>query len=96
MQNSYYRENGNLYLSYDQAYECQGIAEAHMREPVKLIETEGYKFLEKLGYKEENGVFRIVRENNERVKFIVASGDVEWEHSDGRKIQKIFCFPKSY
>lgn len=32
-----------------------------------LIEQRGNDFLERMGYREENGVYRILRENNERV-----------------------------
>ena len=59
VQNTYYRENGNINLPYERAYECAGLSEAHMEPIVKYIEESGNEFLERLGYKEENGVDRI-------------------------------------
>ena len=67
VQNTYYRENGNINLPYERTYECQGIRESHMESIVKYIEENGNKFLERLGYKEENGVYRILRKNEEKI-----------------------------
>ena len=67
VQNTYYRENGNINLPYERAYECAGLSEAHMEPIVKYIEESGNEFLERLGYKEENGVYRILRKNEEKV-----------------------------
>ena len=67
VQNTYYRENGNIDLTYDEAFTCQGINESGMEEATKYIEENGKKFLEKLGYKEENGIYRILRPNEEKV-----------------------------
>ena len=38
-----------------------------MREAVNYIEQNGKDFLERLGYREENGVYRILRDNEDRV-----------------------------
>ena len=65
--NNIFRENGNLYLSYDEAFQCTGIGESHIKDAVEFIERNGRDFLERLGYKEENGVYRIVRPSEERV-----------------------------
>ena len=67
VQNTYYRQNGNIDLPFDRAYECDGINQSNMKEAVDYIEKNGNEFLERLGYKEENGVYRILRENNEKV-----------------------------
>ena len=67
VQNTYYRENGNIDLPYDRAFECQGINESGMKEAVKFIEENGKDFLERLGYREENGIYRILRKNEEKV-----------------------------
>lgn len=67
LQNTYYRENGNLDLPYERTYECQGIRESKMQLALKYIEENGNDFLERLGYKEEKGVYRILRNNEERV-----------------------------
>lgn len=67
VQNTYYRENGNINLSYEDSYKAQGINQSNMRSAVDFIESNGRAFLEKLGYREENGVYRILRPNEERI-----------------------------
>ncbi len=61
------RENGNILLDYEHFDECPGFAESGMRSAIEHLTPEGCEFLERLGYKEENGVFRIVRANDDRV-----------------------------
>ena len=67
VQNTYYLENGNIDLPYDRAYECRGINQSDMELAVKRIERKGNEFLERLGYREENGIYRILRNNDEKV-----------------------------
>ena len=67
LQKTYYRENGNMDLPYERAFECQGISQSGMKAEMPRIEKEGYAFLERLGYRYENGVFKILRPNDERV-----------------------------
>lgn len=67
LQNTCFRENGNIDIPYAQAFECQGINESRMQSAVNYIETCGNDFLERLGYRAENGVYRILWENNEKV-----------------------------
>ena len=67
VQNTYYLENGNRDLPYDRAYECAGINESQMNVAVKYIEENGKDFLARLGYKEENGIYRITHKNEEKV-----------------------------
>ncbi len=67
VQNTYYRENGNIDLPYDRAYECTGINQSQMHTAVSRIENGGKDFLERLGYREENGVYKILRNNEEKV-----------------------------
>ncbi len=67
VQNTYFRENGNIDLSYDKAFSCAGINQSDMKTAVSYIEENGKIFLEKLGYKEENGIYRILRNNEEKV-----------------------------
>jgi probable phosphoglycerate mutase len=38
-----------------------------MKGAVDYIEAHGTEFLERLGYKEENGIYRIIRPNDEKV-----------------------------
>ena len=67
VQNTYYRENGGIDLPYDRAYEAVGFRASGMKDAVAYIEEGGRDFLERLGYKEENGVYRILRSNEDRV-----------------------------
>ncbi len=67
LQNTYYRENGNMDLSYQESLECPGFKESDMKTALDYIEKNGNDFLERLGYKEENGVYRILRANEEKV-----------------------------
>lgn len=67
IQNSYYRENGAIDLPYDRAFECPGFRESGMQSARDRIEAGGREFLERLGYREENGVYRILRPSEEKV-----------------------------
>ena len=67
LQNTCFRENGNISLPFERSYECQGISESRMKEAVGYIERNGKDFLERLGYREENGVYRILKPNEEKV-----------------------------
>lgn len=67
VQNALYREKGYIDLPYDRAYEAPGFNACGMQSAVAKIETGGRDFLERLGYKEENGVYRILRRNPDRV-----------------------------
>lgn len=67
VQNTYYLENGGIDLPYERTYECAGIRESNMKIAVKYIEENGKEFLERLGYREENGIYRIIKPNEEKV-----------------------------
>ncbi|MBR4878968.1 MAG: histidine phosphatase family protein [Clostridia bacterium] len=67
VQNTHYRANGNINLPYDRSFECCGFNQSDFKQAVDYIEENGKAFLEKLGYKEENGVYRILRNNEEKV-----------------------------
>lgn len=67
LQKTYFRENGNILLPYDRAFECQGINQSGMKTEIERIEKDSNNFLERLGYKYENGVYKILRNNNSRV-----------------------------
>lgn len=67
MQNTYYRENGSIDLPYDKSFECIGINESNLETAVNYIEENGKKFLERLGYREENGIYHILKNNEERI-----------------------------
>lgn len=67
LQNTYYREKGGIDLPYGRAYEAAGFSTSGMQTAVARIEAGGRDFLERLGYKEENGVYRILRKNEDKV-----------------------------
>ena len=60
-------KNGNINLPYERSYECAGINQSKMKDAVSFIEENGKIFLEKLGYKYENGVYRIIKPNEDRI-----------------------------
>ena len=67
LQNTYYRENGNMDLSYNESLTCPGFRESEMGKALDYVEKNGNEFLARLGYQEENGVYRILRNNEEKV-----------------------------
>ena len=67
VQNTVYRENGNQDLPYDRAYESPFIRDSQMKKAVDYIESNGNEFLERLGYKYENGVYRILKPSDEKI-----------------------------
>ena len=67
LQNTLYLENGNINLPYERSGECPGFSESGMLMATEEIEKNGNAFLERLGYRAENGVYRILRPNEEKV-----------------------------
>jgi len=67
LQNTYYRENGYVDYPFDKAFDTPGFSETQMKQKVQSIADDGREFLERLGYKEENGIYRILRKNEEKV-----------------------------
>ncbi|MBR2460384.1 MAG: histidine phosphatase family protein [Clostridia bacterium] len=67
VQNTLYRVDGKIDLPYDRAYECDGFSSSRMQEAVRRIELGGKDFLQRLGYKQEGAVYRIIRPNDDRV-----------------------------
>lgn len=67
LQNTVFRENGNINLPYERTCECTAISETRMDEAIRTIERNGNDFLERLGYRYENGVYRILRPNEDKV-----------------------------
>ena len=67
IQNTYYRENGGIELPYDRAFEAVGFRYSDMKTATERIAAGGRDFLERLGYKEENGVYKILRKNEDKV-----------------------------
>ena len=67
VQNSYYRENGAIDLPYDRGFECPGFRESGMKTASERIVAGGRAFLERLGYREDGGVYRILQPSEEKV-----------------------------
>ena len=67
LQNTVFRTEKNINLPFTKAFECDGFRESEMKKAVSYIEENGDKFLESLGYKKENGVYKILRNNEEKV-----------------------------
>ena len=65
--NTLFWEGGGLDLGYHDTYECAGIRDTEMKDVCEFLTEEGDKFLERFGYKKENGIYRILRENDERI-----------------------------
>lgn len=65
--NTHYRQNGNVLLDYDHSLECDGFSETRMGEILPYLEERGNDFLERLGYRAENGLYRILWPNEEKV-----------------------------
>ncbi len=67
LQNTVFRANGCVELPFERSLECTGINEANMVPAIQRIRDGGREFLERLGYREENGIYRILQPNEERV-----------------------------
>lgn len=67
LQNTELLSDGDRYLPYERALEAKGINQTDMKSAVEYIESNGREFLERMGYREENGIYRITRPNDERI-----------------------------
>ena len=67
LQNTILRENGNIDLPFDQTLECTGLNQSNMKPAIDRIVDGGRDFLARLGYVEENGIYRIKNPNEDRV-----------------------------
>lgn len=62
-----FREKGNAALTYEHSFECTGVNDTDMEAAVAFIETNGNEFLERLGYRKEGDIYRILTPNEEKV-----------------------------
>ena len=63
-----FRENGGINLTYESAYESPCLSDTGMKQATDYIVENGREFLTRLGYREEeNGVYRILCPNEDRV-----------------------------
>lgn len=67
MQSTWMRRPQDIDLTFDRAFECGALKESGLQIPYDYIRENGNAFLERLGYRAENGVFRILRPNEEKV-----------------------------
>lgn len=67
LQNTYLLENGAVNADYYQAYSTPAVAASDMKKACTYIWENGKNFLERLGYKEDNGIYRILQPNEEKV-----------------------------
>lgn len=67
IQNTYYRENGNMDLGFDGAYSCPGFSTSGIKRGGEVIINGGREFLARHGYVEENGIYRITEPSDERI-----------------------------
>ena len=67
LQNTTFLENGNADIPFEKAVTCEAINQTRMAEILPVLRREGDAFLERLGYKYEKGVYRIIKPNEEKV-----------------------------
>ncbi len=67
MPNTIARGTDELELPFSRSFECRAVAESTIKDRYDDIKKHSDAFLEKLGYREENGVYRILRPNDEKV-----------------------------
>lgn len=67
LQNTEFLTDGNADLDFKNSTSCNGINQTRMAEVLPMLRREGDAFLEKLGYKYEDGVYKIVKPNEEKV-----------------------------
>ncbi len=67
LQNTTFLQNGNINIPYEKSTSCPGFDQTRIDDALELLKTEGEKFLEKLGYKYENGIYKIIKPSEERV-----------------------------
>ena len=67
LQNTLFLEKGYYKAPFEEAYQVPAIAATEMDKACKYIWDNGVDFLERLGYKYEDGVYRIINPNEEKV-----------------------------
>lgn len=68
------RRDGAIDLPYERAFECPGFSESNMKDALDKISAGGRDFLARLGYLEENGVYRITEPNEDKVALFCHAG----------------------
>lgn len=65
--NYLFKAEGRINIPFEKTYECEPLKDTQMKKAMDYIIKGGRDFLERLGYKEENGIYKILRKNEERV-----------------------------
>ncbi len=67
-------ENGGIHVPFEKEMDAPIVCQTQMEPVFSYIEENGRNFLERLGYKEENGVYRILQPNDDRVALFCHAG----------------------
>ena len=67
VQNTYFLQNGEIDLGYDRVFDGRIFGSTGMKPVLERITADGNAFLERLGYRAEDGVYRILKPSDERV-----------------------------
>lgn len=67
LQSTLLRENGEMDIPFTNMFECKALAQSKVEGEFNRIKECGQDFLYRLGYKEENGIYKILRPNEDRV-----------------------------
>lgn len=67
MPNTLARGVDELELPFGRSFECRAVAASGMKARCDDIKAHSDEFLERLGYREENGVYRIIKPSEEKV-----------------------------
>ena len=70
----HFRRDGAIDLPYDQAFSCPGFSTSGMKDALDTISAGGRDFLARLGYVEEDGVYRILTPNHDKVALFCHAG----------------------
>ena len=68
------RRDGAQDLSYGQAMLAPGFSESHMQDALDTVSAGAREFLARLGYVEEDGVYRITEPNDDKVALFCHAG----------------------
>jgi len=97
LQNTRYLENGGFDVPFSDAFSTPALSASGMESACNYIWENGKEFLERLGYREENGAYRILRPNHEKVAlFCHAAFAKAWISMLLRIPMHIMCASFSY
>ncbi len=71
---TYLRENGLQDLPFERTLECPALASCNLQPALDRVRPGLADFLGRMGYREENGVYRILRKNEDKVALFCHHG----------------------